>query len=142
MFSEAEIAYLKSQYLARLGTVSSKGQPTVDAVGFEFDGARFYIGGMALPASRKYKNVAAGNQKVSLIIDDLESVQPWKPRQIKLHGLAEIVERSGRFGEKEYLAITPTVSWSFGIEGDVNYQDGNFTPKKIVWTKTVDTDVL
>lgn len=135
MFSDEELVYLKSQYLARLGTVSSKGQPTVDAVGFEFDGARFYIGGIDLPATRKYKNVAAGNHKASLIIDDLESVQPWKPRQIKVHGLAEIVERAGRFGEKEYLAITPTVSWSFGIEAGENYQAGKFAPKKIVWTK-------
>ena len=135
MFSEAEIAYLKNQYLARLATVSRKGQPTVDAVGFEFDGARFYIGGIDLPPSRKYKNVAAGNHQVSLIIDDLESVEPWKPRQIKVHGLAEIVERTGRFGHKEYLAITPTISWSFGIEASLNYQAGNFTPKKIIWTK-------
>ncbi|MCB9077596.1 MAG: PPOX class F420-dependent oxidoreductase [Anaerolineaceae bacterium] len=134
MFSEAELAYLKSQYLARLGTVSSKGQPTVDAVGFEFDGSRFYIGGLNLPGTRKYKNVAAGNTKVSLIIDDLESVQPWKPRQIKVHGLAEIVERDGQFGDKEYLAITPTVSWSFGIEEPLNYQTGKFAPKKIIWS--------
>jgi pyridoxamine 5'-phosphate oxidase family protein len=134
MFSEAEITYLKSQYLARLATVSNKGQPTVDAVGYEYDGARFYIGGLALPSSRKYKNVADGNHKVSLIIDDLESIQPWKPRQIKVHGLAEIVERDGRFGQKEYLAITPTVSWSFGIEGEI-YQGGKFTPKKIVWAE-------
>ena len=133
MFSETELNYLKSQLLARLATVSNEGQPTVDAVGFEFDGARFYIGGIALPASRKYKNVAAGNHKVSLVIDDLESVQPWKPRQIKVHGLAEIVEWAGRFGQKEYLAITPTVSWSFGIETDENYQEGKFVPKKIIW---------
>jgi pyridoxamine 5'-phosphate oxidase family protein len=135
MFSEKELAYLNSQYLARLATVSTKGQPTADAVGFEFDGAHFYIGGRALPSSRKYKNVAAGNHKVSLIIDDLESVQPWKPRQIKVHGLAEIVERDGRFGKKEYLAITPTVSWSFGIEESVDYQAGKFALRKVVWTK-------
>ncbi|MCL4267623.1 MAG: PPOX class F420-dependent oxidoreductase [Anaerolineae bacterium] len=135
MFSAAEITYLESQRLARLGTVSRQGQPTVDAVGFEFDGTRFYIGGIALSSSRKYKNVAAGNHKVSLIIDDLESIQPWKPRQIKIHGWAEIVERDGRFGHKPYLAITPTVSWSFGIEADANSQQGGFTPKKIIWTE-------
>ena len=134
MFSEAEMTYLESQYLARLATVSNNGQPTVDAVGFEFDGARFYIGGINLPASRKYKNVAAGNHKVSLVIDDLASVQPWQPRQIKVHGLAEIVERVGRFGHKEYLAITPTVSWSFGVEGET-FREGEFTPKKIIWTE-------
>jgi pyridoxamine 5'-phosphate oxidase family protein len=135
MFSEAEIAYLKTQYLARLATVSGQGQPTVDAVGFEFDGARFYIGGLDLPSTRKYKNVASGNHKISLIIDDMASIQPWKPRQIKVHGLAEIVERAGRFGQKEYLAITPTVSWSFGIEEREDYREGKFTPKKIIWTK-------
>lgn len=134
MFSEAELNYLKSQRLARLATVSPKGQPTADAVGFEFDGARFYIGGLNLPGTRKYKNVIAGNTKVSLIIDDLESVQPWKPRQIKVHGLAEVVERDGQFGHKEYLAITPTVSWSFGIEEPLNYQTGKFAPKKIIWS--------
>jgi pyridoxamine 5'-phosphate oxidase family protein len=134
MFSETEIAYLESQLLARLATVSGDGQPTVDAVGYEFDGAHFYISGLALPATRKYKNVANGNHKVSLIIDDLASVNPWKVRGIKVHGLAEIVERDGRFGQKEYLAITPTVSWSWGIEGE-NYRDGKFTPKKIVWAE-------
>lgn len=134
MFSEAEITYLKSQHLARLATVSSGGQPTADAVGFEFDGARFYVGGMALPASRKYKNIASGNHQVSLIIDDLASVNPWQVRGIKVHGLAEIVNRAGQFGQKEYLAITPTVSWSWGIEGE-NFKDGKFTPKKIIWTE-------
>ena len=133
MFSEAERNYLKSQHLARLATVSSKGQPTVDAVGFAFDGSRFYIGGINLPGTRKYKNVVAGNTKVSLIIDDLESVRPWKPRQIKVHGLAEIVERDGQFGHKEYIAITPTVSWSFGIEESLDYKGGKFAPKKIIW---------
>ena len=134
MFSEAERNYLKSQRLARLATVSSKGQPTADAVGFEFDGSRFYIGGLNLPGTRKYKNVAAGNPKVSLIIDDLESVQPWQPRQIKIHGLAEIVVRDGHLGHKEYLAITPTISWSFGVEEPLDYKGGKFAPKEIIWT--------
>ena len=87
-----------------------------------------------MPSTRKYKNVANGNHKVSLIIDDLESVDPWKVRGVKVHGLAEIVERSGQFGFKEYLAITPTVSWSWGFGGEM-FKDGKFIPKKIVWTK-------
>jgi pyridoxamine 5'-phosphate oxidase family protein len=79
--------------------------------------------------------VASGNHRVSLIIDDLKSVQPWQPRQIKVHGLAEVVEWAGRFGQKEYLAITPIVSWSFGIELGEYFQEGEFTPKKIIWTE-------
>ena len=117
MFSDKELEYLTSQRLARFATVSSKGQPTVDAVGFVFDPQqqRFYIGGHNLPASRKYRNIAAGNRQVALIIDDLASVQPWAPRGIKVHGTAAIVQREGQFGPGDYFAITPTISWSWGI---------------------------
>ena len=133
MFSEQERAFLQSQLLARMATVAPDGQPTVDAVGFEFDGKRFFIGGRRFEASRKYKNVAAGNTKVSLIIDDLKSVQPWQPRGIKVHGIAEVVERNGHLGPGNYLAITPTVSWSWGIEAPI-LQDGKGSPfKKVVW---------
>jgi len=95
VFSEKELEYLKAHPLARLGTVTSAGQPDVDAVGYEFDGTRFYVGGTRLEDTRKYKNVAAGNAKVSLIIDDL-LMEPFVPRGIKLHGHAQIVEREGR----------------------------------------------
>ncbi len=44
MFSEPEVEYLKSQRLARIATVSSKGQPDVVPVAFEFDGKYFYVG--------------------------------------------------------------------------------------------------
>jgi pyridoxamine 5'-phosphate oxidase family protein len=46
MFSEKELSYLKSQRLARIATVSNTQQPDVAAVGFEFDGEHFYIGGL------------------------------------------------------------------------------------------------
>jgi hypothetical protein len=40
MFSGAELAYLQTQRLTRLATVARNGQPTVDVVGFEWDGTR------------------------------------------------------------------------------------------------------
>jgi pyridoxamine 5'-phosphate oxidase family protein len=76
--------------------------------------------------------VAGGNTKVSLIVDDLESVDPWRPRGIKVHGVAEIVHRDGRFGAQEYLAIAPTVTWSWGL-GEQVFQGGRFAPRKTVW---------
>ena len=133
MFSEQEQAFLQSQLLARIATVDTDGQPTVDAVGFEFDGKRFYIGGHRFQASRKYKNVVAGNTKVSLIIDDLKSVQPWQPQGIKIHGIAEVVERNGRLGPGSYLAITPEVSWSWGVEAPTLQEGKAVSMKKIVW---------
>ena len=119
MFSEKEIQFIKSQRLARIATVSAGLQPDVAPVGFEFDGKQFYIGGLQQEKTYKYKNVANGNMKVALVIDDLESVNPWRPRGIKIHGLAEIVEREGRSGPALHLKVTPEKYWSWGIERPV-----------------------
>ncbi len=120
MFSEPEIEYLKSQRLARIATVSSKGQPDVVPVAFEFDGKYFYVGSHSqdiFHRTLKYKNVKNGNNLVALTIDDLESIDPWRPRALKVYGTAEIVKREGRFGAGNYLRITPKTSWSFGLKG-------------------------
>lgn len=121
MFSENEIAYIKSQRLARLATVNADGQPDAVAVGFEFSDGIFYVGGRYVKGTRKYNNVAAGRSKVALVIDDLETVSPWKPRGIRIYGIGEIVTRDGRFGDDDYLKITPTVSWSWAVENDDPY---------------------
>ena len=120
MFSEAEINYLKSQRLARIATVSKKGQPDVVPVGLEFDGKNFWVGSHSQQIflrTHKFKNVRDGNKLVSLTVDDLESVDPWKPRCIKVYGTAEVEEHEGQFGPGKYLKVTPKVSWSFGIKG-------------------------
>ena len=116
MFTDKEMVYLQSQRLARLATVSPTGQCDADAVGFELDGEVFVIGGRALTTSRKFKNVAAGNEQVSLILDDIASLDPYEPRGIKMHGVATIVSREGRFGPGEYIEFRPRTSWSWGIE--------------------------
>jgi pyridoxamine 5'-phosphate oxidase family protein len=45
-FSDEEVAYLRSQRLARIATVSPDGQPDVVPVGYQFDGTHFYVGGL------------------------------------------------------------------------------------------------
>ena len=114
-FTEEEKAYLHSQRLARLATVSDDGQPDVVPVGFEFDGARFSIAGYDLPNTRKYRNVRDGNDMVALVVDDLAAMTPWSPRFVRVYGTARIVQRDG--GSGEVLEITPTVSWSWNLEG-------------------------
>jgi hypothetical protein len=47
MFSQHVQAFLQTQMLASVGTIEPDGQPDVDVGGFEFDGTRFYIGGMS-----------------------------------------------------------------------------------------------
>jgi len=131
MFTEKETAYLKSQHLARIATVSEDGQPDVMPVGFEFDGDAFYVGGHSPTHTRKYKNVRAGNPQVALVVDDLVSVDPWHPRGIRIYGAAEFVEREGQFGPGVYMRITPRVSWSWSVEKPA-FAEGEFAVNKIV----------
>jgi len=119
MFSEAERNFLKSQRLARIATASAKAIPEVSPVGFEFDGAYFWIGSHSqdiFHTTRRYRNIAAGNPNVSLVVDDLASVEPWRPRGIKVSGTAEVMQHKGIFGQGKYFRITPRVSVSWGIE--------------------------
>jgi pyridoxamine 5'-phosphate oxidase family protein len=134
MFTQQEVIYLKSQRLARIATVAPDGQPDVAVVGFRFDGERFTVGGRDIRRTLKYKNVVAGNSRVALVIDDLESVSPWVVRGVKVHGTAEIIERTPRPGSYYgpfYLVITPDTRWSWGIES------GEPDGKRSGMTKTV-----
>lgn len=129
MFSDLEIKYIKTQRLARIATVSGQLQPDVAPVIYEFDGECFYIGGRQQTKTHKYKNVLNGNTKVALVVDDLESESPWKPRGIKIHGRAEVVEREGQVGRGEYLKVKPERYWSWGIERPV-FEGGEIIMKK------------
>jgi pyridoxamine 5'-phosphate oxidase family protein len=136
MFTEKERAYLRSQRLARLATVSPSGQPDADVVGFELDGDDILIGSYQnLAGSRKYKNVAADGEKVSLIVDSLASVDPMDPVAVKIHGTASIEQRNGRFGPMEYIVVRPRTSWSWGVEGPA-FVDGEFRPHKSFSTRS------
>ena len=116
-FNQEEIAYLRSQRLARVATVGPDGQPDVVPVGFEFDGTHVYVGGLDPAKTRKFRNVQAGNPKVAIVVDDLVSTDPWTPRYLRIYGEAELVERQGQFGAAPYMKITPTLSWSFNLDG-------------------------
>jgi pyridoxamine 5'-phosphate oxidase family protein len=119
VLSKLETEYLKTQRLARIASVSPKGQPEVSPVGFEWDGKNFYIGThdpSFFPMTQRYKNIDRGNTRVSLVVDDLESVDPWKVRGVKVLGTAEVVEHQGMFGKGKYIRVTPRVSVSWGIE--------------------------
>lgn len=129
MFSEREVEYIKGQRLARIATVSQESQPDVAPVVFEFDGAYFYIGGLDVKRTLKYKNVQT-NPKVALVVDDLESVSPWRPRGVKVHGRAELVSRKGQLGLGDYIRIAPEIYWSWGIENPVFQGDKAVIKKK------------
>jgi len=113
-FTEDEIAYIRSQPLARVATVSSDGQPDAVPVTFEFDGFHFYIGGFDPERTRRTKNIVQGNDKVALVIDDLASVRPWSPRYVRVYGTVELVRRQE--GSPRIMKVTPRVSWSLNLD--------------------------
>jgi pyridoxamine 5'-phosphate oxidase family protein len=118
VFTDAEIAYLNSQPLARLSTVGAEGQPDVVPVAFEFDGEGFWVGGGATVVhTRKMRNVAAGRTEVALVVDDLVSLDPFIARGVRVYGRAgEPVERTGMVGPGTFFRITPSVSWSWNMD--------------------------
>jgi pyridoxamine 5'-phosphate oxidase family protein len=141
MFSEKEAEYLRSQRLARIATASSSSskdgaiQPDVAPVGFDFDGEYFYVGGMNLVHSTKYRNIMK-NDRVAIVIDDLKSVDPWEPRGIRVYGTADTVTRSsgymsqtGHQSSATYIRIRPVKKWSWGIDEPI-FQGGRFNVKR------------
>jgi len=132
-FTEEEVAYLRSQPLARVATVSADGQPDVVPVGFEYDGTYVWIGGFDPGNTRRANNLRAGNTKVAIVIDDLASVRPWSPRYLRIYGTAELVERRGARGSTQVMRITPTVSWSINLDGRYSVGGGHgFAPRKTI----------
>ena len=120
-FSDEEIAYLPSQPIARLATGNADGQPDVVPVAFELDGPYIWVGGVgpAVARTRKLRNIGAGRSKVSPVIDDLVSMEPFIARALRVYGDAEPpVERVGMVGPGLYSRVTPTVSWSWNLAGE------------------------
>jgi len=120
-FTDEEIAYLRSQPMARLATVGPGDQPDVVPVAAEFDGTYFWVGGSGRTVldTRKFRNVLAGHQKVALVIDDMVSFDPFIARSIRIYGRATgPVERVGMVGPGLFLRITPTRSWSWNMAGE------------------------
>ncbi len=114
MFSAKELAYLKSQPLARIGTASKSGRPDVAAVSFDTDEEYIYVSGRDVTNTMKYKNVLE-NPRASFVVDDLKTMRPWAPRGIKIQGKTDIVKHTGYMGLGTYIRIKPVLKRSWNI---------------------------
>jgi len=122
-FTEKEIEYLRDQRLGRVATSGADGAPHVTPVGFRLNTEEetIEIGGHGLSKSKKWRDLQA-NQKVAIVVDDLESVNPWTPRGIEIRGQAILHIEGGkeRFGgggwDSAWFAIVPQRIISWGIE--------------------------
>jgi pyridoxamine 5'-phosphate oxidase family protein len=93
VFTEAERGYLAGgRQLGRIATVGADGTPHVVPVGFIYNAARdtIDVGGRELQRSKKFRDVAR-NGRVAIVIDDLESIDPWQPRGVEVRGRGEAI---------------------------------------------------
>jgi pyridoxamine 5'-phosphate oxidase family protein len=109
-FTEDEALFLMQGRLARVATASKDGQPHVVPVVYEFDGTAFYFTGWNLEKSLKFRNLVE-NKKVAMVVDDLVTVCPWRPRGVELRGVAEL----GNEDDRAYVKMTPKVKRSWGF---------------------------
>jgi pyridoxamine 5'-phosphate oxidase family protein len=126
VFTEAEREYLAAQRLARLATASPEGEPEVSAVGFSIDGDSVTSSGIDLTKTVRYRNLRA-NPRATIVIDDLASIDPWRPRGVKVRGSVTLEGE----GAKTRLRIHPEVVWSWGINLDAPQRFGGIERRAV-----------
>ena len=112
-FTEAELAYLRGDHkLARQATVGADGTPHVVPVGWWLDPflGVFEVRGRDLASTKKFRDVAASG-RAALVIDDLASIDPWRPRGIEVRGRAEALHE-----DRPVIRIHPERIVSWGLE--------------------------
>ncbi len=119
-FTEDELAYLRGERrLARLATVGADGTPHVVPVGWSLnaDLDAIEVAGRDLAATKKFRDVLHSG-RAAIVIDDLASVDPWRPRGIEIRGGAETVE-----APRPLIRIHPgrIVSWGIASQGRLSH---------------------
>src|SRR5687768_1494768 len=106
VFTDKELEYLSGgaqRRLARIATVGSDGTPHVMPVGFGYNPQHdsIDVGGHDFERTKKYRDVQRSG-RAAIVVDDLASVEPWRPRGIEVRGRAEAVD-----GERPVIRIHP-----------------------------------
>lgn len=118
VFTDAEIEYLASQRLARIATLAPKGSPQVRPVRFQYNAelGTTDIGGRAMAGSRKLRNVQ-NDARVAFVVDDLASIDPWRPRGLEVRGQAEALSSDGD-GAGALIRIHPRRILVWGLDAE------------------------
>jgi pyridoxamine 5'-phosphate oxidase family protein len=112
-FTPRELAYLQGERrLARIATVGRDSTPHVAPVGWSYNAEQdtIDVGGHSLERTKKYRDIQATG-RAAIVIDDLASTDPWRPRGIEVRGRADALEPA-------LIRIHPERIVSWGIEGE------------------------
>jgi len=112
-FTGDEIEYLGGGRLGRLATVGGDGTPHIAPVGMFSHNASLDtidVGGRNLTGTKKFRDVARQGQ-AALVVDDVASTDPWRPRGLEIRGRAEAIE-----GPEPIIRIHPGRIVAWGID--------------------------
>ena len=112
-FTEAELAYLnEGRRLAHIATVGRDGTPHVVPTGWTYNAHTntIDVSGRDLAHTKKFSDIDT-SQRAAIVIDDLASVQPWRPRAIEIRGRAEALREPATL-----IRIHPEHISSWGLE--------------------------
>ncbi|MGN6872040.1 MAG: PPOX class F420-dependent oxidoreductase [Solirubrobacteraceae bacterium] len=114
VFTDVELRYLAGgRQLGRIATVGADGTPHVVPVGWIYNAVTetIDIGGYELERTKKFRD-AARTGRAAIVIDDVESTDPWRPRGIEVRGRAEAISLP-----TPLIRIHPERIVSWGLEG-------------------------
>jgi pyridoxamine 5'-phosphate oxidase family protein len=115
VFGAAELAYLHGERrLGRIATVGRDGTPHVVPVGWRHNQTHdtIDVSGRDLETTKKFRDVTRSG-RAAIVIDDLASVDPWRPRAIEVRGRAEALHEP-----EPLIRIHPERIVSWGLEPD------------------------
>jgi pyridoxamine 5'-phosphate oxidase family protein len=113
VFSEAELAFLHGQrLLGRVATVGVDGTPHVAPVGWAHNAEldTIDVTGHELEQTKKFRDIQR-TARAAIVIDDLASVSPWRPRAVEVRGRAEALRTP-----EALIRIHPERIISWGLE--------------------------
>jgi pyridoxamine 5'-phosphate oxidase family protein len=93
-FSDPELEYIANgvRRLARIATVGTDGTPHVVPVGYAYnaDLDAIEVAGREFERTKKFHDVWQSG-RAAIVVDDVESLDPWRPRGVEVRGRAEAV---------------------------------------------------
>ncbi len=114
-FTASELQYLQGERrLARIATVGADQTPHVTPVGWRLaaDSTVLEVTGNTLADTKKFRDVTR-TSRAAIVIDDLASIDPFRPRGVEVRGRAEAIA-----APEPVIRIHPERIVSWGLDGE------------------------